>query len=74
MATEPERRNRGRGCSPFRTGVQELLGKWRHIIYGELRDLGSYCRMLAKARQAQRLGANLDAVSLEKMKALLSGC
>ncbi|GAA3464259.1 DUF6247 family protein [Saccharothrix longispora] len=52
-------------------GVRELLGKWRHIAYGELHDPGSYYRMLAKAEQVQRLGANPDAVSLEEMKALL---
>ncbi|WP_123746917.1 DUF6247 family protein [Saccharothrix texasensis] len=52
-------------------GIRDLLGKWRHIAYGELRDPGSYYRMLAKAEQVQRLGANPDAVSLEEMKALL---
>lgn len=52
-------------------GIRDLLGKWRHIAYGELRDPGSYYRMLAKAEQVQRLSANPDAVSLEEMKALL---
>lgn len=53
--------------------VRTLLAKWRHIAYGELRDPGSYYRVLAKAEQIQRLGANPDAVSLEEMKALLRG-
>lgn len=53
--------------------VWALLTKWRHIAYGELRDPGSHYRMLAKAEQIQRLGANPDAVSLDEMKALMRG-
>ncbi|MEJ2855258.1 MULTISPECIES: DUF6247 family protein [unclassified Saccharothrix] len=52
-------------------GVRDLLGKWRHIAYGELRAPGSYYRMLAKAEQVQRLGANPDAASIEDLKALI---
>ncbi len=52
-------------------GVFELLGKWRHIAYRELRDPGSYYRMLAKAEQIQRSGANPDARTLDEMKALI---
>ncbi|MEV0682146.1 DUF6247 family protein [Actinosynnema sp. NPDC050436] len=53
--------------------VRELLGKWRHIAYRELRDPGSHYRMLAKAEQIQRRGTNPSAVTLEEMKALLRG-
>jgi hypothetical protein len=52
-------------------GVRTLLAKWRHIAYGELRDPGAYYRMLARAEQIQRLGANPGAGSLEDMKALI---
>jgi hypothetical protein len=52
-------------------GVRTLLAKWRHIAYGELRDPGSYYRMLAKAEQIQRLGVNHTAGSLDGLKALI---
>lgn len=29
-------------------GVHKLLQKWRHLAYAELRDPGSYFRLLAK--------------------------
>ncbi|XVV04761.1 DUF6247 family protein [Actinosynnema sp. CA-248983] len=53
------------------SAMRDLLGKWRHIAHTELRAPGSYFRMLAKAEQIQRLGANPDAVSIEDVKALL---
>lgn len=51
--------------------VRALLAKWRHIAHGELRDPGSYHRLLAKAEQIRRSGANPGAGSLEDVKALI---
>jgi hypothetical protein len=52
-------------------GVQDLLSKWRHTAYLEMRDPGSYYLMLAKAEQITRTGHNPNAVSFEDMQALL---
>lgn len=52
-------------------GVHDLLTKWRHIAYLEMRSAGSYSRMLAKAEQIMRTGHNPDAVPSESMQALL---
>ena len=52
-------------------GVHDLLDKWRHTAYLEMRDPGSYYLMLAKAKQITHTGHNLDAVSFEDMQALL---
>jgi hypothetical protein len=52
-------------------GVRDLLAKWRHFAYAEMRDPGTYFRLLAKAEQIQRTGRNPDAVPLEDMKALI---
>ncbi|MGH3934593.1 MAG: DUF6247 family protein [Pseudonocardiaceae bacterium] len=52
-------------------GVHDLLTKWRHTAYLEMRDPGAYYRMLAKAEQIMRTGRNPDAVSFEDMQALL---
>ena len=51
--------------------VQDLLSKWRHTAYLEMRDPGSYYLMLAKAEEITRTGHNPDAVSYEDMQALL---
>jgi uncharacterized protein DUF6247 len=51
--------------------VHDLLAKWRHIAYLEMRDPGSYSRMLVKAEQITRTGGNPDAVSFEGMQALI---
>jgi hypothetical protein len=53
------------------TDVHHLLNKWRHAAYMEMRDPGSYYRMLAKAEQIMRTGHNPDAVSFEDMQASL---
>jgi hypothetical protein len=37
----------------------------------EIRDPGSYYRMLAKAEQIMRIGHNPDAVSFEDMQAFI---
>ncbi|MGH3811317.1 MAG: DUF6247 family protein [Pseudonocardiaceae bacterium] len=37
-------------------GVHDLLNRWRHTAYMEMRDPGSYYRMLAKAGQIMRTG------------------
>jgi Family of unknown function (DUF6247) len=52
-------------------GVHDLLAKWRHTAYLEMRDPGSYSRMLAKAEQITRTGHNPDAVPFEGMQSLL---
>lgn len=52
-------------------GVHRLLHKWRHIAYAELRDRGSYSRLLAKAEQIIRTGENPTARSFEDMQALI---
>ncbi len=52
-------------------GVHDLLNKWRHTAYMEMRDPGSHYRMLAKAEQIMRTGRNPDAVPFEDMQALI---
>jgi len=52
-------------------GVQDMLSKWRHTAYLEMRDPGAYYRMLAKVEQITRTGRNPDAVPLEDLQALL---
>ena len=48
-----------------------MLNKWRQTAYLEMRDPGSYYRMVAKAEQIMRTGHNPDAVSFEDMQALI---
>jgi len=52
-------------------GVHDLLNKWRHTAYMEMRDPGSHYRMLAKAEQIIRTGRNPDAAPFEDMQALI---
>jgi hypothetical protein len=52
-------------------GVHKLLQKWRHLAYAELRDPGSYFRLLAKAEQIMRTGENPTAGSFEDMQTLI---
>ena len=52
-------------------GVHDLLNKWRHTAYMEMRDPGSHYRMLAKAEQILRTGRNPDAAPFEDMQALI---
>jgi hypothetical protein len=51
--------------------LHELLNKWRHTAYMELREPGSYYRMLSKAEHIMRTGGNPDAGSFEEMQALI---
>lgn len=51
--------------------LHELLNKWRHTAYAEMRDPGSYHRMLSKAERILRAGGNPDAVPFEEMQALI---
>jgi Family of unknown function (DUF6247) len=51
--------------------LHELLNKWQHIVYMEMREPGSYRRMLAKAERILRTGGNPDAVPSEQMQALI---
>lgn len=48
--------------------LHEPLNKWRHTAYMEMREPGSYYRMLAKAEQITRTGANPDDASFEDME------
>jgi hypothetical protein len=52
-------------------GVHDLLSKWQHTAYMEMRDPGAYYRILAKAEQITRTGRNPDAASFEDMLALV---
>jgi Family of unknown function (DUF6247) len=52
--------------------VHELLRKWRHFAYAELREPGWYFGLLAKAERIQRTGTNPDAVPAEEMQALIA--
>ena len=52
-------------------GVHDLLAKWRHTAHLEMRDPGSYHRMLAKAEHILLTGRNPDAASFEDMQALI---
>ncbi|SFQ05957.1 hypothetical protein SAMN05421810_104339 [Amycolatopsis arida] len=38
------------------TGVHDMLHKWRHLAYRELKDPGAYYRLLATLEQAARRG------------------
>ncbi len=51
--------------------VHNLLQKWRHLAYAELRAPGSYFRLQAKAEQILRTGENPTAGSFEDMQALI---
>lgn len=51
--------------------VHELLTKWRHIAYGEMKDPGSYFRLLAKAELIERTGRHPDALPIEDMRELI---
>jgi hypothetical protein len=52
-------------------GIHELLAKWRHTAYMEMRSPGSYSRMLAKADQIIRTGRNPDAAPFEDIQKLI---
>jgi len=51
--------------------IMDLLVKWRHIVYAELKDPGSYYRLMAKAETILRTGRNPDAVPLEDVRELI---
>ena len=51
--------------------LQHLLIKWRHTATMEMRDPGSYGRMLGSAERILASGHNPDAASLEQMQALI---
>jgi hypothetical protein len=52
--------------------LHDLLAKWRHTAYMEMRDPGSHYRMLGRAEQILRTGQNPDAVPFEDMQALIA--
>jgi hypothetical protein len=51
--------------------IHSLLNKWRHLAYAEMRDPGSYYRMLAKAEQIIRARRNSNASTIEDMRAMI---
>ena len=54
------------------TPVHELLAKWRHFAYAELKDPGSYFRLLATAARTLATGqAPTGSISGDGMKALI---
>lgn len=53
-------------------GVAGLLVKWRHIAYAELKDPGTYYRLMAKAEQILATGkAPAGSISGDELKVLL---
>jgi hypothetical protein len=50
--------------------LHELLNKWRHTAYLEMREPGSYHRMLGKAEQIIRTCGNPDAVPFEETQVI----
>ena len=52
--------------------IQDLLRKWRHFAYAELREPGWYFELLARAERIQRAGTNPQAVPEEDMQALIA--
>jgi hypothetical protein len=62
-----ERAKQDKDIAPIRS----LLTQWRHLAYIEMRDPGSYYRLLTKAEQITRTGHNPDAASIEDMRALV---
>ncbi|WP_189054015.1 DUF6247 family protein [Longimycelium tulufanense] len=54
------------------SAIHDLLNKWQHTAYMEMRDPGSYYRLLAKAEEILRTGkAPEGSISGEQMKALI---
>jgi hypothetical protein len=53
------------------SSVHELLVKWRHTAYLELRDPGAYFRLLGKAEQISRTGSNPTAGSFDDLQAMI---
>jgi Family of unknown function (DUF6247) len=54
------------------TEIHSVINKWRHIAYMELRDPGSYRRMLATAAETVRTGqAPPGSISGEEMMAIV---
>ena len=52
--------------------VHDLLAKWRHVAYAELKDPGSYFRLLATAARTLATGeAPAGSVSGDEVKALI---
>ncbi|PZS39739.1 MAG: hypothetical protein DLM62_06640 [Pseudonocardiales bacterium] len=53
-------------------GVHDLLNKWRHLAYAELKEPGSYFRLRATAAHTLAIGkAPPGSVPGEDMKALI---
>lgn len=53
-------------------GVHELLGKWRFVAHQELKDPGSYFRLLATAaRTIATGGPPAGSVSAEEVRAVI---
>jgi hypothetical protein len=52
--------------------VNDLLVKWRHFAYAEMKDPGSYFRLLATATQLLAIGeVPPGSVSAEEVRAII---
>lgn len=51
--------------------VQDFLVKWRHLAYAEMREPGSYFRLLGLAEQIMCTGKNPTARSADEMQKLI---
>ncbi|MEC3915958.1 DUF6247 family protein [Nocardia sp. CDC160] len=51
--------------------IHDLLNKWQHTAAMELREPGSYGRVLEKAAQIEAAGGRTTGVSIEDMRALI---
>lgn len=49
--------------------IHDLLNKWQHTAVMELRDPGSYQRLLEKAAQIEAASGRTTSVSIEDMRA-----
>jgi len=54
-------------------GVHDMLHKWRHVAFGEMRNPGTYDRLLATVERVTRTGrAPAGAVSGDEIRALIT--
>ncbi|MFE3195066.1 DUF6247 family protein [Nocardia sp. NPDC059240] len=51
--------------------IHDLLNKWQHTAVMEMRESGSYQRLLEKGAQIELAGGRTTAVSIEDMRALI---
>lgn len=54
------------------TPIHELLNKWQHLAYAELKEPGVHNRLMAKAEQILRSGPHPGGVPIEEVRARLA--